>query len=437
VQDQAGHLTVASSDFYAFFADPNAFIATVGLTLRDAGVELWEAWRQRRQNVQPRVKRGGIYPLVRGVTTGALVDLSAYTLMDSMFKGIDTAYVTFVAYDEVAHHSGPQAPDALRVLRKLDHQIAQLEQVAKHTSRPYQFVILSDHGQSHGATFQQRQGQSLADLVQTLVKTEDARVAPVVADDEGIGQANAMLTEAVRSDTVVGRVGRRSLSSRSHDGFVDLTPARSRQDEEEEQTQQDVVLCYSGNLDLIYFTKWTQRLSLEEINARFPQMIDGLRGNPWIGYLMVRSSEYGPLVIGQAGVHHLQTGRVDGDDPLAVFGPTAADHLRRLDSFPHTGDIVVNSYYDPATGEVAAFEELVGSHGGLGGLQNQPFLLFPADYPMGPARIVGAENVYPVLVGWIDRLQSTPTARPLEASGFPPEAVGVPGPRTPRSTMPQ
>ena len=29
-----------------------------------------------------------------------------------------------------------------------------------------------------------------------------------------------------------------------------------------------------------------------------------------------------------------------------------------MDSFPHTGDIVVNSFYDPATGEVAAFEEL-------------------------------------------------------------------------------
>jgi hypothetical protein len=91
----------------------------------------------------------------------------------------------------------------------------------------------------------------------------------------------------------------------------------------------------------------------------------------------------------------------EGDDPLAIFGPTAADHLRRLDRFPHTGDIVVNSFCDPATGEVAAFEELVGSDGGLGGLQNQPFLLHPADFPLDSTPIVGAENVFTVLGRWL------------------------------------
>jgi hypothetical protein len=351
---------------------------------------------------------------VRAATTGALVDLSVYTLMDSLFKGIDVAYVTFVAYDEVAHHSGPHATDALRVLRRLDHAFARLEQVAKHTPRPYQFAVLSDHGQSHGATFRQREGQSLADLVQSLCKN-GARVAPVAMDDEGIGQTSALLTEAVRSDTVVGQVGRRTLRKRAGDGFVDLRSQHEKQAADEAHKEANVVLCFSGNLDLIYFPDVPRRLSLEEIDERFPGVIDSLRANQWIGYLMVRSDEHGPLVLGRTGVHYLQTDRVDGDDPLAVFGPTAAGHLRRLDGFPHVGDIVVNSFYDPATGEVAAFEELVGSHGGLGGLQNQPFLLYPADYPLNPARIVGAENVYPVLAGWLDRLHGSPQANALGA----------------------
>jgi uncharacterized membrane protein YvlD (DUF360 family) len=415
VQDQAGHLTVASKDFYAFFADPNAFVTTVGHTLWEAAVEVWEAWRQRRQNVQPRVHRGGIYPLVRAITTGALVDLSVYTLMDSMFKGTDVAYVTFVAYDEVAHHAGPRTADALRVLRGLDRQFALLEQVANHTPRPYQFVVLSDHGQSHGATFCQRQGQSLAEVVQALCK-EDARVAPVAADDEGIGHTSALLTEVARSNTLIGGVGRRTLNGHVGAGFVDLRSRDERQATDTAGADANVVLCYSGNLDLIYFPDVPRRLSLEEIDARFPAVIDGLRGNQWLGFLMVRSEKHGPVVLGRAGLHYLQTGRVEGDDPLAVFGPTAAVHLRRLDSFPHTGDIVVNSFYDPATGEVAAFEELVGSHGGLGGLQNQPFLLFPADYPLSPAPIVGAENVYPVLAGWLAWLHGTAADEPSAAS---------------------
>ena len=57
---------------------------------------------------------------------------------------------------------------------------------------------------------------------------------------------------------------------------------------------------------------------------------------------------------------------MEGEDPLAPFGPNAARHVKRTDGFPHCPDLVVNSTYWPETDEVAAFEELVGSHGGHG-----------------------------------------------------------------------
>ncbi|MGD8466660.1 MAG: phage holin family protein, partial [Anaerolineae bacterium] len=69
---------------------------------------------------------------------------------------------------------------------------------------------------------------------------------------------------------------------------------------------------------------------------------------------------------------YLADGQVEGEDLLAVFGPNAAAHVRRTDSFPDAPDILVSSFSDPETGEVAAFEELIGSHGGLGGWQTQP-----------------------------------------------------------------
>ena len=40
---------------------------------------------------------------------------------------------------------------------------------------------------------------------------------------------------------------------------------------------------------------------------------------------------------------------------------------------------MVNSRYDPELDEVAAFEDQVSSHGGLGGPQTHPFLLYPAE----------------------------------------------------------
>jgi hypothetical protein len=226
-------------------------------------------------------------------------------------------------------------------------------------------------------------------------------VAPVAETDEGIGHANALLTEAARSHAVVGYLGRRTLQDRIHEGFVDLTLKQQARVAQVEHDEANVVVCPSGNLGLIYFADVPGRPTVEQIDERFPDLIDALRSNPWIGYLLVRSREHGPLALGRSGVHYLDTVQIEGDDPLALFGPTATDHLRRLDRFPHRGDIVVNSFYDPATGEVAAFEELVGSHGGLGGWQNQPFLLYPADCPLDSTPIVGAENVFAVLARWL------------------------------------
>ncbi|MFN2244114.1 MAG: hypothetical protein ACK2U2_17605, partial [Anaerolineae bacterium] len=68
---------------------------------------------------------------------------------------------------------------------------------------------------------------------------------------------------------------------------------------------------------------------------------------------------------------------------------------------PDAPDVLVSSFHDPETGEVAAFEELIGSHGGLGGWQTQPFLLFPSSLTAPEAPIVGAARLHAVLKGWV------------------------------------
>ena len=101
--------------------------------------------------------------------------------------------------------------------------------------------------------------------------------------------------------------------------------------------------------------------------------------------MLVRSERFGPVVLGGGGVRHLADGHVDGADPLEPFGPLAEASLRRLDGFATVGDLVVVSMVDPDTHEVAAFEELVGSHGGLGGAQTEAFVLYPSSFAE-PAR---------------------------------------------------
>jgi putative membrane protein len=93
-----------------------------------------------------------------------------------------------------------------------------------------------------------------------------------------------------------------------------------------------------------------------------------------------------------------------GENPLKGFGKNAALHLKRTDSFKYVPDILVNSLYDTENNEVAAFEELIGSHGGLGGEQSKPFLLYPSSWNLEKEEIIGAEKLHNVLKSKLDEL---------------------------------
>jgi hypothetical protein len=158
-------------------------------------------------------------------------------------------------------------------------------------------------------------------------------------------------------------------------------------------------------------------MSKEEIDARHPALLPTLANHPGIGFLLVRSDRHGGVVLGAYGAEIPLADLDDDPGPLAPFGPGAADAIRRTHAFPHTADIMVNSMYDPADGEVLAFEEQIGSHGGLGGAQGRPFLLSPLGVSAPVAEgeeLVGAEHVHRVLRRWL-RESSGPQV-PLEAA---------------------
>jgi hypothetical protein len=170
-------------------------------------------------------------------------------------------------------------------------------------------------------------------------------------------------------------------------------------------SDREVVVLGSGNLGLIYLMGSDRRLTLEEIQERHPELVGALREHAHIGWLLVRSAEHGALVLGPRGSHRLEDGVVEGEDPLAPFSPTAPVHLLRTDSFAHVADIMVGSFYDPELDEGCAFEELICFHGGLGGPQTQPFLLYPPTLTLPPEPLIGAAAVHGVLRGWRRELQ--------------------------------
>ncbi|MGH2937096.1 MAG: phage holin family protein, partial [Solirubrobacterales bacterium] len=225
---------------------------------------------------------------------------------------------------------------------------------------------------------------------------------------------SAGLTEVARDDTVAGRAVRTATRGQVADGAVMLEEqGREEVEREEDDELPELSVMASGCLGLISFPRLPGRVPLERIEELYPALIPALRDHPGTGFVMVRSEAEGALAIGARGVHRLDSGEVDGEDPLAPFGPNAARHLRRTDAFPHCADLMINSAYWPRFGEVAAFEELVGSHGGLGGTQSFPLVLHPADLEWPDEEVVGAESINRILRGWLAALgHSSPAEEP-------------------------
>jgi hypothetical protein len=353
-----------------FYAVSNNLVHTITYTLWELVLETRSRYRQWRKNTLPRLRhRGRIYYFTRVVADVFLRELSTYTIIGDIIAGDkDAVYTTFMGYDEVAHHCGISDDEAFYVLSKLDRCIRRIEAAKAYAQRPYYLCVLSDHGQTNGATFKQRYGNTLAELVQKLLPEGHRISFELDSNQDHFGQMVTIPLQNVRS-----RVTRKS---------------KKKGDE-----KIDAIVLASGNMGLIYFTQWADRVSLEDINKTYPEMVEGLSHHEGVSFVLIRSKEQGSVVIGARGKYYLTNDKIEGENPLAKFGKRVAEHLRRTDSFNCIPDILVMSMYDAEKDEVAAFEELIGSHGGLGGSQSKPFILHPSEWNLEKEEIVGAENV--------------------------------------------
>ena len=382
-------------DYFTYFASPFNTARTLLLSIADIAGELRAAAIQRRRDVHPRIHRGIRYALVRAWATVVQRDLQVEAVLGDVWAGRPVVYTTFLAYDEVAHHSGLERADTLAVLRHVDHEIARIARAAADGPRPYEVVVLSDHGQTQGATFLQRYGETLEQLVRRACATEDVR-AESSGEDEALGRIGAALTEASGADTRGGRAIARATRARAVDGEIRVGEGRARDGSE----LPEISVMASGCLGLITFPRLPGRATHEDLAERYPALLDALRLHPGIGFVLVDG-----VVHGARGTRDVRNGGAAvGVDPLAPYGPNAAAHVARTDGFAHCPDVLVNSTWWPDTEEVAAFEELVGSHGGMGGPQSYPFVLAPAGLPHPDGEVVGAEEVHRLLRAWLAHL---------------------------------
>jgi len=112
-------------------------------------------------------------------------------------------------------------------------------------------VILSDHGQTLGATFLQRYGKKLEEVIRQLMGGADS-VDAAIDDLEQWRVLNSFVSELshARGTSTVTRTAlqrrARRRQQRKAKGSASVAPEPS-------PDRPDVIVCPSGNLSLIYF----------------------------------------------------------------------------------------------------------------------------------------------------------------------------------------
>jgi hypothetical protein len=391
-----------------FFVGTVNYVRLFMLTLGEMGKELYQAERQRSKGIRPRMHRGFYYALERAVTNVALRTVSTSLVIEEMYEGAPIIYVDYTGYDAVAHHCGPQRQEAIDALEGIDRAVGSILRAAVHAARRYDLILLSDHGQSLGETIQQRSGRSLEELIASLIPGSPTVVGALPSSEHG-GGGRRVAAEFGRGRGLAPFVARR-FSSRTTKFARAVAPRPDAPDGVEAtgsprgaaaSTIPDAVVCASGSLAHVYFARVPGRLTREAVERLYPGLIAGLVAHPGIGCVLVRTNDGRTMALGERGERDLAAAVDEKTDPLAPYGPEAIESLASLDELAHLGDLILLGAIDAVTGEVIGLEDLVGSHGGLGGWQSKPFLICPSVWKPEADPLLGAVAVNAQLRIWL------------------------------------
>ncbi len=384
-----------ANDVTLLMLNPYFLMRALAVFFWEVWRELWEAWQQKRHDVQPRLNRMEHgYPFLRAAMCTLMRDISANIAILDIMRGAPSIYMLYLGYDEVAHHSGPWTGDAFGDLKRLDKTFARLRRVLKEKApRAYDFIILSDHGQSFGPTFLQRYGMSIKEFIEQQLPKE-VSVAQSIGGDTGASGLQGVAGELANMQSA--GAGSNSMSRAVAKQGQKLAEQGMKAGDTLAGMKTASVTAYgSGNAAQVYFDLFPRKITLSELNSAYPNMVDALVQHEGIGMVVGYADDMTPIALGKGGQRNLCTGEVTGTDPVAPYAKaeghgagtleTRAWQLKRVMEFPHAGDLWLISTVYP-DGTVAALEELIGNHGGLGGEQTDAFIFHPQDMEVTETR---------------------------------------------------
>ena len=360
----------------------------------------------------------GIFPFVRVFSNVISREIETLGVLVDVYRGVPAIYATYFGFDELAHHFGVDSMAARQALRDIDQRAGQVNRLRRaNLTRAYTLCLLSDHGLTPSEPFARRYGQSLGDYIGNQLGSSVVVIEHAGGEQQSLAQTRLLLA-ALRgmeknmqpAATRVARRLRMLVQRRLSVGHVELPHWNLKR-------HSDIVVKSSGSLAHVYFNIATPHLDLSEVSAAFPGLPVRLLAHDGIWLVVGREAEQ-TLIMSQEGILTLDgagAARIEGRNPLLRLSEPeeAAEQIRRIASFPSSGDLILFGSYDPKRGIVVCFENQWASHGGVGGPQDHPFIIFPAELEWDLACVHNSKDLYPFLAAQrkTEREQGRPSGR--------------------------
>ncbi len=396
-------------------------IRNARMVLQSAGEWLREEWERTAGELAGRVTHAeGIFPFLRIFCNVIVRELQTMAILLDIYLGVPVIYSTFMQYDELAHHFGPSSRQSLIDLKRTDARIAEIWRMIRATSsRPYDLVILSDHGMTPAVSYRVRFGETLGFSVRQMLDDGAANAGtgrPLTlhasfAEDSEYSGIGAQIAETVAQASGAGGDGSESESPqrsqrpkrlrnwlRSKYGLREIIfPEKYHVSD-----RHNVVVTYSSCLALVYFADAPAQLDLIEIarDTRRARLYTSLLAHPGIGLVAtrVKGNVHVESRSGRAVIAGEKLDVLSGENPLDVYGTESyvVSAIRDLVSQPNSGDLVLFGAYDGY--DIISFDDQVGAHGSAGGDQTYPFIISPPEIELAEERLENARDIHRVVM---------------------------------------
>jgi len=312
-----------------------------------------------------------------------LRELFTLAVSRDLYAGVPAIYVNYLDYDVYAHAYGPRHRRAMRALRQIDRSIHQLWRVIRRVpGHRYDLYVLSDHGQTGCIPYQRVSGGR--PIEQVLF---DEFFPPGRADEGSASRPHGRRRLAV---------GIQALRSRRAPGLFQRFVNYLESDfpwvlgEVREARERDGVrVVAAGPNAFVYFVDSPGPLTVEEIDQRFPDLVDELSRHRGVGFVLARSSG-GPVCIWRGKRYALDRDEV-GPFAGRADQPRVLQGIRDLMAMERAGDLVIYGHGSPE-GNVSYVAE-VGAHAGPSEEELETFIIGPAEVRL-PGPITHPTQLY-------------------------------------------